>query len=162
MGNRALYNATSKKYIEYVERLWEHSLSCAYASQIVTESLGLKLTDDAFTMGLLHDIGKLVFLHIVGELEKRGKFGEDIDKTELLNNLDKYHSEFGSTLLKRWNFSNNYVVIAMYHDKLEDAETITKELLVIHFANLLAKSMGYGRMQEEEIDLENVESGRLL
>lgn len=164
MGNRALYNATSKKYIEYVERLWEHSLSCAYASQIITEFLGLKLTDDAFTMGLLHDIGKLVFLHIVGELEKRGKFGKDVDTAELLNDLDKYHSEFGSTLLKRWNFSNNYVVIAMYHDKLQDAEAITRELLVVHFANLLAKSLGYGQIQEEEeeIDLENIESSRLL
>ena len=162
ISNRSLYATTNKKFVELIEKLWEHSLSCAYASQIVYEVLKLKLEDDAFTMGLLHDIGKLVLLQIFGELEIKGKLGEEVSRMELLNNLRTHHGKFGGILLKTWQFSNGYVKIAMYHDNLEEADPISRDLLVVHFANLLVKSMGYDLAQQAEIDLQDTESTRLL
>jgi len=162
ISNRALYTTTNKKFVELIEKLWEHSLSCAYASQIVSEVLKLKLECDAFTMGLLHDIGKLILLQVFGELEIKGKLGEEVSKVELLNDLDTHHGKFGVALLKRWQFSNGYLQIAMYHDNLDDADPISKDLLVVHFANLLVKSMGYDLGQQAEIDLEDAESTGVL
>ena len=162
ISNRTLYTTTNKKFVEFIEKMWQHSLSCAYASQIVSEALRLRLTDDAFTVGLLHDIGKLVLLQIFGELEIRDKLGEEVGRIDLFNDLDTHHGKFGAALLKRWQFSNGYVQIAKYHDNLEEADPITKNLLVVHFANLLVKSMGYDIAQQAEIDLENTESARLL
>ena len=156
--NRSLYTTKNKKFVEFIEKLWEHSLSCAYASQLVSEVLGLNLPDDAFTLGLLHDIGKLVLLQIFGELETKGQLKEEVDRGELFNALDTHHGKFGSALLKRWQFSSGYVQIAMYHENFEGADPIIKNLLVVHFANLLVKSMGYVLGQQTEIDVEDAGS----
>ncbi|MBE9547496.1 MAG: HDOD domain-containing protein, partial [Proteobacteria bacterium] len=145
ISNRSLYVTTNKKFSESIEKLWEHALACAYASQIVSEILRLKLSEDAFTLGLLHDIGKLILLRIYSEFEK------EIDKTEMSKSLDVYHCEFGAILLKTWEFSDRYVQIAMCHDNLEKANPVSKELLVVHFANLLVKSMGYDQGEQTEI-----------
>jgi HD-like signal output (HDOD) protein len=75
---------------------------------------------------------------------------------ELFNTLDKLHGEFGAVLLKNWRFSNECVQIAMYHDNLEGPESVSKELQVVRFANLLVKSMGYDRVPQKEVDLEDV------
>lgn len=162
ISNRALYTITNKKYMEFIEKLWEHSLSCAYASQFLSEATKLKQPDEVFTMGLLHDIGKLILLQVIGELEIKGNCGEEIDRAYVFNTLDSNHNMFGATLLKKWEFSSEYVQIAMHHDNLSKADPISKELLVVHLANLLVKSMGYGSLQQEEIDLEDVESISLL
>ena len=162
ISNRALYVTKNKKFLEFIEKLWEHSLSCAYASQIVSEVLKLELPDDAFTLGLMHDIGKLVLFQAVGELQRRKKLGTKVDTAELYNTVDTHHNKFGAALLKKWNFSSGYVQIAAYHDNLEEADPISKELLVVHFANLLVKSMGYDQTQQAEIDVEDAESTCLL
>ena len=162
ISNRALYVTRNKKFLEFIEKLWEHSLSCAYASQIVSEVLKLELPDDAFTLGLMHDIGKLVLFQAVGELQRRKRLGKNIDTAELYNTVDTHHNKFGAALLKKWKFSTGYVQIAAYHDNLEEADPISKELLVVHFANLLVKSMGYDQTQQAEIDVEDAESTRLL
>jgi HD-like signal output (HDOD) protein/DNA-binding NarL/FixJ family response regulator len=162
ISNRALYVTKNKKFSEFIGKLWEHSLSCAYASQIVCEALKLQLPDDPFTLGLMHDIGKLVLFQAVGELQIRKKLGEKFDSEEVQNTVDTHHGKFGAALLKRWNFSSGYVQIATYHDNLEEAAPISKELLVVHFANLLVKSMGYDQTQQAEVDVEEAESTRLL
>ena len=50
----------------------------------------------------------------------------------------------------------------MFHDNLEGADPISKGLLVVHFANLLVKSMGYDQAQQAEVDVEGAVSSRLL
>jgi HD-like signal output (HDOD) protein len=160
--NRALYFTKNKKFAELIEKLWEHSLSCAYASQIVAEMLKLKLPEDAFTLGLLHDIGKLVLFQAVGELQLKKKIGESIDTEELFKTVDTNHGRFGGALLKRWKFSDEYFQVASYHNFLEEADSISKELLVVHFANLLVKAMGYALRGADEVDVANAESARLL
>jgi HD-like signal output (HDOD) protein len=160
--NRTLYATSSKKFVEFIEKLWEHSLSCAYASEIVSEAIKLKPQEDPFTMGLLHDIGKLVLLQVVAKLDSQGKLGEQVDRAELLNTLDTHHGKIGATLLEKWEFSSVFIQIAMYHDNLVEADPISKELLVVHFANLLVKSMGYDQAQQAEVDVEDAESTRFL
>jgi len=160
--NRSLYFTKNKRLSEVIGKLWEHSLSCAYAAQIISEVLKLDLPEDAFTMGLLHDIGKLVLFQAVGELQMKKKIGKEIDSEELFNTVDTNHGRFGAALLKQWKFSKESVDIVTYHDHLEEADSISKELLVVHLANLLVKSMGYNLAGKTEIDVEGAESARLL
>jgi len=160
--NRTLYTTSNQKFVEFMKKLWKHSLACAYASETVSEAIKLKLPDDAFTMGLLHDIGKLVLLQVVADLEAQDKIGEEVDIVELLNTLNTHHGKIGAALLKKWEFSRGYIQIAMFHDNLEGADPISKELLVVHFANLLVKSIGYDQSQQAEVDVEGAESTHLL
>jgi HD-like signal output (HDOD) protein len=160
--HRALFTTKNRSILGIIEMLWEHSLACAYASQGISESLSLVLSEDPFTLGLLHDIGKLVLLQTIGELQRQKKLGENVDRAEILNTLTQYHGKFGASLLKLWKFSKEYVLIASHHDSLEKADPITKALLIVHTANLLTKSMGYGFGEEQETDVAGADSVRLL
>lgn len=59
--------------------LWEHSIRCAYASQLLAESIMDTPADEVFTIGFLHDIGRVLFqlydlesFEEVARLEKMG------------------------------------------------------------------------------------------
>ncbi len=165
--NRSLYDTKNKQFLRLFERLWEHSLACAYASQVLDESLALGLEIDAFTLGLLHDIGKLLLLQVIGDLQKEKKIGDKVESSELLHTINTHHGKFGAALLKKWKFSENFVRAAAYHNNLEAADSISKDLLVVHFGNLMVKSIGFCMSDQEdiqpgEIDLEDTESARRL
>ena len=160
--NRSLYYTKNKNLKDLVEKLWEHSLSCAYASQAVAQILKFKLKEDTFTLGLLHDIGRLVLLQAVGELQLKKKLGDNIDNADLTETIDKNHGKFGAALLKKWKFTEDFVHVATFHDRLADCEAISNSLLVVHFANLIVKSMGYSMSEAGDIDLEGSQSARLL
>ncbi|MBW2108610.1 MAG: HDOD domain-containing protein [Deltaproteobacteria bacterium] len=166
IANRSLYYTRNNNLKDIIERLWAHSLACAYASQILTQILKFKFTEDPFTLGLLHDIGRLVLLQAVGELQLKKKIGENIEKDELFDTMDKNHNKFGAALLKKWKFSNDYVRIATFHDQIDEADFVSSDLLIVHFANLLVKSMGYNLYADgqaaDEVVLEDTRSFRLL
>jgi putative nucleotidyltransferase with HDIG domain len=160
--NRSLYITKNKNFTSYIESLWEHSLSCAYATQILAETLNLKLTEDAFTLGLLHDIGKLVLYRAIAELQLKKKLGDNIDSSEVLDTVDKNHEKFGASLLKLWKFSKEYVRVAAYHSSIDTADLISKELLIVNFANQLVNTIGYGQKEHINVDLCSLESATLL
>lgn len=162
ISNRALYMTNNSTYTDLLKKLWEHSLSCAYASEILSEIIKLKMPDEVFTMGLFHDIGKLMLLQIVAELESGGAFEYGVDKRELFKILNEYHGNFGGALLKKWRFPKEYPNISLYHHKLKEADPISKELLVVNLANIIVKTMGYGQEQPEKTDIENTDSFRFL
>ena len=162
LSNRSLYTTRNKKYAKIIEKLWEHSLSCAYASQIVSQTLKRRQTGETFTMGLLHDIGQLVLLGVVAELKTKGKFENGTEKDDLFENLYSFHGKFGAILLNRWQFPASYIEIAKYHNSLEEADSVSKNLIIVHFSNLLVKTIGYNPFQQTEIDLEGAESTKLL
>ena len=160
--NRAFYAGSSKKYKGLFETLWEHSLCCAIGSQAVSEILKLEFRVDVFTAGLLHDIGKLILLQGISELERKGKFKGGIDPAELMKSVDVHHNNFGADVLKKWNFSNEYVQVALYHNNLGAVDKPSGELLVVHFANLLAKTIVNAEPAQAEIKVEDADSARLL
>jgi HD-like signal output (HDOD) protein/DNA-binding NarL/FixJ family response regulator len=145
ISNRALYTVSNKKYLPMILRLWYHSLASAYACQIVAglSEQKTQFDSDPFIMGLLHDIGKLILVQVIGELESKGGFGAEIPVEEVVRIAEAYHGQFGSALLKRWQFSKACTGAALHHDNLHEADPISKELLIVHFANLLVKGLGF-------------------
>ncbi|GAB4254727.1 MAG: hypothetical protein Kow00109_30040 [Acidobacteriota bacterium] len=91
-----------------LRELWYHSLACAVAAERLARKMEGKAGPAAFMAGLLHDLGKVVFLKwnhklyqeavresrqtrlALHEVERR-RFGVD-------------HAELGSLLLEDWNF----------------------------------------------------------
>ncbi len=113
-------------------------------------------------MGLLHDIGFLLLLQVISELENSNNFDVVIEKDSLLDFLKSHHGSFGRALLHRWKFPEQFAAVAMCHDDLDAADAPSTEIMMIHFANLLVESMGYGLEDPEEIDLENTQSAKSL
>ena len=107
----------------------------------------MELPSDPFTLGLLHDIGKLVLFQVIAELQMKDKLGGEVGTAEILNTVDSNHGKFGASLLKLWKFSSGFIKIAGYHDNIEQADFITKELLVVNLANQIVKSVGFGEAE---------------
>jgi HD-like signal output (HDOD) protein len=150
--------------MDILERLWKHSMCCGIASQLTCEITGVKQAEEVFTMGLIHDIGILILLQILSELDINltdGKMNA-ADRAELMKAIALNHGAFGATLLKRWGFSELYQQIALFHANIENADPISKELLIVHFANSLAKSIGYHWEENAETKIEEDPSPRLL
>jgi HD-like signal output (HDOD) protein/ActR/RegA family two-component response regulator len=156
--NRSLYVTQKKKNMEWMERLWKHSLCSGLAAQFVCEMTHQKQSEELFSMGLFHDIGKLILLQIMAELDVDivDDITDEDERTELFSMISCNHGAFGAMLLKRWGFSKLYQQIAMNHDNPENADPISRELLIVNFANIVSKSMGYC-LQETLTDEEKIE-----
>lgn len=162
IANRSLYTSENKRFSTLVGKLWEHSLSTAFAAEFVLNLLHLKTQSDIFALGLTHDIGKLILIQVIGELEVKRKGQEKYDQAKILSTLTAYHGKFGAVLLNRWGFPQEFKDVAMYHDHFHKIEHPTPEFLCVHFANLLSTALGYNIKPAPEIDLEHSDSGYLL
>jgi HD-like signal output (HDOD) protein len=163
ISNRSLYTVRQKKYLPFIERLWQHSLACAYASQTTVQMLGMESHNDPFTLGLFHDLGKLVLLQIIAELGTKGNMSDGIGDEEFLNTIQTNHCQFGAVLLKRWSFPDVYAAIALHHHDLWGVEKVTDDLLIVHFADTLVNEAGYRFIRDAAPSpLMSAESTRLL
>jgi len=85
---RKFFTMRTQKFRSLVENLWKHSISSAYAAEFMSKILKLDLKGDPFLLGLLHDIGKLVLLQIIADMESKGNFNGGIHPIMLVNILD--------------------------------------------------------------------------
>lgn len=139
-----LFSTSSRDLMKINNQLWLHSLCVAYSNENIAQALQLKNSEDYFMMGLLHDIGKLLIIHI-SELHLRaGKW-----KTEYLNEsiikglMDAYHHDFGKKLMQKWEYSDAFKAVVSHHNDDENIQQQPEGVVVTYFSNLIARKLGY-------------------
>ncbi len=155
ISNRGLYVNSNKKYGAYLEKLWKHSLACGFACQELSKTLLFKKPMELFSMGLFHDIGKLLLIHILSDLESKGTYEEEVTENEWVNLVSTHHGQFGAALMKMWKFPAEFSHSARYNEHPETAPELTKELWVVCLADLISKSLGY--TDDEHAEVVNIE-----
>lgn len=124
------------------EKAWQHSVATAAAAATLAKRI--QATEaTAFTAGLLHDIGKLVFASVEGvgyaklihdaaasgvalAIVEEGRFGFN-------------HTNLGGHLLARWNLPDNVCVAVRRHHSFSDTDEEADRLAaVVYVGNLLA------------------------
>lgn len=105
--------------------LWEHSVTTAVAAQYLMEIHRSTKTPSsvAFTAGILHDIGKIVFWLLppyhIDALRKHGGTAAD-DSVEMEKTvLGTSHAEIGSCLLEQWQLPQAIVQAVLSHHSPE-------------------------------------------
>ncbi len=98
--------------------LWEHSIRCAVACQMMSKSLGFGDPDEAFIIGLLHDIGKIV-LEIANkdaskEVNRLTLLGADSLQAEKMF-FGYTHTEIGRELSIKWKLPMIIGTAIYYH-----------------------------------------------
>jgi two-component system chemotaxis response regulator CheY len=141
--SRKLHSMARKKYRRIIEQLLKHSLACAFSCEAIAREKKLDLSVDPFTLGLLHDIGKLAFLQIISEMESKGKFDPEISTEQILAALEGHHELFGSKLLEKWKYAEIYVQTVLYHDSLGQVESVNDALGLVYLGNIVAKGKGF-------------------
>jgi putative nucleotidyltransferase with HDIG domain len=162
-------------YAVEANELWRHSLITATASEIVaSEAFDMNVEAPvAFTVGLLHDIGKLVMsqaltpeiqAEIRQHIEQQGCSRSEAEKIVL--GCD--HGEIGACLLQSWNLPEEILeAVANHHKPI--CEPRPKLSVITHLANCLAHLAGSApgwdgfamRVDPQAVAALNIDEGQL-
>ena len=116
--NRNLYQTDEKELQGLMERLWKHSLATAFCARLIAERLKLGEQESYFTMGLIHDLGKVPLLQGISSLRAKGDDSmKALDLTTIIGILRDAHETLGAGLLKKWEFADQFVHVAQMHEE---------------------------------------------
>ena len=129
--------------------LWKHSIAVAICAEQLARSLRIPNSEEAFTAGLLHDMGKILLGTFVEVDDKPIK---DLVKTESLsfNEAERRilgidHAEAAAELLQYWKLPENVVAAARWHHNPEEADEKFRGIVdLVHVADILCIRMGWG------------------
>jgi HD-like signal output (HDOD) protein len=127
--------------------LWQHSLGVAFGSKIIATLKNPSMANDAFSAGLIHDVGKLVLDPYV--LERRDAFAAFLaDGKESFLSAEKGilgfdHGEIAAELCTNWNVPQNLATAIRYHHN-PAASDGNQLAYIVHMADVIAMMSGMG------------------
>jgi len=141
-------------------QFWEHAIGCGIIAAEIAHGTTQKGTDAAFTMGLLHDVGRIVFAEQLGEqyvpvLAAARSLALPLEQVEtrmlLLN-----HADVMDKLLRGWNFPHHLISpILLHHYSVggmrASAPHQMNEALSLSLANRLAHALLLGSSGNDTI-----------
>ncbi|MDR0585142.1 MAG: HDOD domain-containing protein [Treponema sp.] len=128
------------------KQLWEHSYRTAFYAYNLVKNFkkDRNLLDDAYVGGILHDMGKIVFLNVHPDLlDKIKKFctekGLSPSTFEDLS-AGMNHAEIGALIAEKWNFPEGLVEAIRYHHDPTSASGKNKDMIeTIYLANMFCE-----------------------
>jgi HD-like signal output (HDOD) protein len=99
--------------------LWRHALQTAHLAQSLAPKLRLSGGPDPFLCGLLHEVGTMALLRLLGTEYARllGRPGTDEQCAPERALLGFDHADFGAVVAARWRlFPELEVVVQLHHD----------------------------------------------
>jgi putative nucleotidyltransferase with HDIG domain len=107
--------------VKALQPLWQHSLECALATKRLAWVYRYEAMDEAYLVGLLHDIGKLVIQQFFPDQFRLIQSGNNggIECLQLEKEvLGLTHAEVAGKMARHWNFPETLVeAIAHHHDE---------------------------------------------
>jgi putative nucleotidyltransferase with HDIG domain len=136
------------------DAFWRHSLGSALCAQALATALRRDDADLAFTVGLLHDIGRLAlastFAAEYAEVE-RWRHDRDCSTADAeLAVLGVDHAELGGRIARQWNFAPAIIEAIREHH----TPPVAGELGltgVAHVADAIAHALGLGGDADEPV-----------
>jgi len=126
--------------------LWNHSLTTAYLVRSMATKKGIQDAELPFCVGLLHDIGTVVFA-----VWKENAFGNLVSRAEdehrPLDAIEREtygfdHAEVGAELCDVWNLPKVYGNAIRYHHQPSLPETPDVIADLIHVADFMVRERG--------------------
>jgi len=107
--------------LEGLKPLWTHSLGCALVAKRLAWVYRYEGLDEAYLVGLIHDIGKLVFHQYFPDQYRliQDKIQEGFEPLKLEKEiLGVTHAEIAGRMAEKWNFNESLVeAVAHHHDE---------------------------------------------
>jgi putative nucleotidyltransferase with HDIG domain len=147
--------------------LWEHSLGAAFAAREIAKETGLLNPDEAFTAGLIHDIGRIAMASIDRDRyvnvmkECYNEIGGPDFSLEVENEVFGYsHTDLGPLIAQKWRLSDDLRIALQFHhiseaspQKDAPAEYGAPMATLTCLANLFQYRLGIGTREPFEFDV---------
>jgi putative nucleotidyltransferase with HDIG domain len=138
------FSRSSLERTAFLKQHWQHSLYCACVARSIAKHCNYNRPDEAYTTGLIHDIGQLV-LETANPDKYTASFAslseDDHFHTLEQDEFDTTHQQTGAELLKKHGASSFvYDAVLYHHEQTEhilDAHPLVK---IINLANMLTSS----------------------
>ena len=141
VGTSEMLRKKLKGYNIPASYTWKHALATGFAAKILAERKGDENAHDAFTAGLIHDVGKIVLNPYV--LERKAEFDDYFSSRQrMFYHAEKRflgfdHAEIAFDLCRTWNIPQEIRDGVKYHH--EPYRVKKKMAYIIHVANIIAK-----------------------
>lgn len=140
ISSKLLFDSENDTLKNVLEKHWRHSFATACCGKLIAEKMGLSNSDSVFLMGITYDLGNVLLMKVIADLAPDTAF----DDVELLKAVHEIHTTFGAALLKKWKFPETFIRLAEQHHWNSFPPGTEKEIMVIHLADFLAGTIGYG------------------
>jgi len=125
-----------------------HSIMTATASRRIAMDLGLPNTGEAFTAGLLHDLGipiicryfKKDYSKILDLANDEGMSIYDAEERA----LGFHHNQIGAKLIEKWNLPSSLSEVIMNHHLPSGAENYKQLTAIVHLADYMTNYFQLG------------------
>ncbi|MBU2705127.1 HDOD domain-containing protein [Zooshikella marina] len=142
-------------------KLWQHASASAGGCQWVAIKSGYKkIKDQAFLIGLLHDLGSLVILKVLDEIFQEDDTFELTESViiELINTL---HTQYGSQVMESWELPPLFCQISrVHHQEHFDPKNIL--LIITRLVDYACAKAGVGVNNQPKLVLAALPEVRLL
>jgi len=126
-----------------LQKFWDHCYAVGIVARIVAQEHEPSLVTEAFTAGLLHDIGKIILLQYVGKefeqaiaLSKERSCELYLAERELLG---EDHGQTGARLAETWLLPRSISEVMQYHHNLSRAVINRPLVAIINFADIFCR-----------------------
>ena len=138
---RSTMFAGAGSYTEYAKLVWKCSFAGACIMREFSRFSGID-PEDAFLIGLLHDIGDVIVLRIAHGQRKLSQYELDIDTFDYL--CAESHQEFGELVADAWKLPTSLKsLIADHHRVPADDEPQRTERLLLQVSDMCCSLLGY-------------------
>ncbi|HQU82964.1 MAG TPA: HDOD domain-containing protein [Pyrinomonadaceae bacterium] len=139
---------------------WLHSLAVAIGARELCGLMKLRGVDEAFTCGLMHDIGKILIFKADSALfTEMFNQSDSNDMTYIEREVLGFdHAQVGALAARRWNLSDSVCNMILYH---HDPTTSLDALLMTHVINI-ADNLAYLKNHKKEYGEEFLNSASML
>lgn len=131
------------------EMLSLRALSSAYVMRELAELTDLDV-EEAFMIGLLHDIGNVMVLRTANSLKKLSRFEIDLESFEYL--CQETHQEFGELIANSWGLPEHIRdLVSSHHDYPEPGDPLLKERLLIELTDMICSLLTFTTYQPYDL-----------
>lgn len=149
LTNRSLFDSAIPPFNKFLHNLWIHSLATAEAARLLGKHLKYNDLNQLFTLGMLHDIGKMLLLQVLLELNDDDR---DMDETNIMEIIDSLHTAFGAALMRKWNLPSEFSYTAEQHHTISEGGKYSEQFLVVCLANMITRIPGYSLKENTDDD----------